>query len=130
LTCLPSPSGTQLLSALALCTRFCTRFWLDALIPIPCGLLWIIEKKKNTSPHRDGLELWPLGHKNASEGQWRSKKSESVLRCVIIKSALTDRFLAIAQFWGGPLSRQLGHRNDEEKSSLGIWLAWVVPTIV
>jgi hypothetical protein len=34
LTCLPFPSGTQLLSALALCTRFCTRFWLDALIPI------------------------------------------------------------------------------------------------
>ncbi len=42
LTCLPSPSGTQLLSALALCTRFCTRFWLDALIPISCGLLLII----------------------------------------------------------------------------------------
>jgi hypothetical protein len=35
LTCLPSPSGIQLLSALALYTCFCTRFWLDALIPIP-----------------------------------------------------------------------------------------------
>jgi hypothetical protein len=46
LTCLPSPSGIQLLSALALCTRFCTRFWLDALIPISCGLLLTIEKKK------------------------------------------------------------------------------------